>query len=73
MTKAKKRPTQKAKVKKKTAKKPSVKKVVKQIEKEIIPTEAELGFDDVELEDEIGSELEEYYEDVTDGMGQDDN
>ena len=41
---------------------------VKQIEKEIIPTEAELGFDDVELEEEFNDEVmdfEEYVEDMS--------
>ena len=53
--------------KKKVTKKPTASKVVKQIEKEIIPTEAELEFDDVELEEEFGEEAttyEEYIEDM---------
>jgi hypothetical protein len=51
-------------------KKPSVKKVVKQIEKEIIPSEAELGFDDVELEDDMDF-LDEEYGDESIELGED--
>lgn len=66
----KKKPVKKKKVAKKVTKKPTASTVVKQLEKEIIPTEAELGFDDVELEDEM-DELDEIV--VENMIDEDDN